>query len=108
MLQRLLTWTYAMLVVGCYSLGPKENWYDRQPSSAPYFYDYFSQKGHEEATVRKLAPGAKLSEAQIVSEMAGREIWYKSAPNGRFHTYIFSQKINAPIDWYKILNSKDR
>ena len=43
------------------------------------------------------------------SERAGREIWYKAtAGNARFHTYVFQQRINVLIDWYRVLNAKER
>lgn len=34
-----------------------------------------------------------------IKELAGRTIWFKSAPNERHHTYIFPQKIGVAIDW---------
>jgi hypothetical protein len=43
------------------------------------------------------------------SERAGREIWYKAtAGNSRFHTYAFQQRIGVLIDWYRVLNSRER
>ena len=43
------------------------------------------------------------------SERAGREIWYKAtAGNDRFHTYVFQQRIGVLIDWYRILNGRER
>jgi hypothetical protein len=43
------------------------------------------------------------------SERAGREIWYKAtAGNDRFHTYVFQQRIGVLIDWFRILNSRER
>jgi hypothetical protein len=43
------------------------------------------------------------------SERAGREIWYKAtAGNARFHTYVFPQRINVLIDWYRVLNARER
>lgn len=42
-------------------------------------------------------------------EQAGREIWYKAtAGNARFHTYVFQQRVNVLIDWYRVLNAKER
>jgi hypothetical protein len=55
-------------------------------------------------------PGFYAGEAQLnASERAGREIWYKAtAGNARFHTYTFQQRIGVLIDWYRVLNSKER
>src|SRR5215204_5956435 len=55
-------------------------------------------------------PGFYAGEAQLTpSERAGREIWYKAtAGNARFHTYVFQQRINVLIDWYRVLNAKER
>src|SRR4030095_5649148 len=56
------------------------------------------------------APGFYAGEAGLSpSERAGREIWYKAtAGNSRFHTYVFQQRINVLIDWYRVLNAKER
>jgi len=55
-------------------------------------------------------PGFYVGEAGLnPSERAGREIWYKAtAGNSRFHTYTFQQRIGVLIDWYRVLNSKER
>ena len=50
--------------------------------------------------------GGGLSAEEMVKELAGREIWFKSAPNERFHTYFFPQKMNVPIAWNKILHAR--
>lgn len=43
------------------------------------------------------------------SQRAGQEIWYKAtAGNDRFHTYVFQQRIGVLIDWYRILNGRER
>jgi mono/diheme cytochrome c family protein len=43
------------------------------------------------------------------SERAGREIWYKATGgNGRFHTYVFQQRLGVLIDWYRVLQSPKR
>jgi mono/diheme cytochrome c family protein len=43
------------------------------------------------------------------SERAGREIWYKATGgNGRFHTYVFQQRMGVLIDWYRVLQSPKR
>jgi mono/diheme cytochrome c family protein len=43
------------------------------------------------------------------SERAGREIWYKATGgNGRFHTYVFQQRMGVLIDWYRVLQSPRR
>ena len=55
-------------------------------------------------------PGFYAGEAVLdPSERAGREIWYKAtAGNARFHTYVFQQRINVLIDWYRVLNANER
>ena len=55
-------------------------------------------------------PGFYAGEAGLDdSERAGREIWYKAtAGNARFHTYVFQQRINVLIDWYRVLNAAER
>ena len=43
------------------------------------------------------------------SQRAGREIWYKAtAGNSRFHTYTFQQRVGVLIDWFRVLNSRER
>ncbi len=56
------------------------------------------------------APGFYAGETGLTpSERAGREIWYKAtAGNARFHTYVFQQRVNVLIDWYRVLNARDR
>ena len=55
-------------------------------------------------------PGFYAGEATLTpSERAGREIWYKAtAGNARFHTYVFQQRVNVLIDWYRVLNARER
>ena len=55
-------------------------------------------------------PGFYAGEASLnASERAGREIWYKAtAGNARFHTYVFQQRVNVLIDWYRVLNASER
>ena len=55
-------------------------------------------------------PGFHAGEAGLSpSERAGREIWYKAtAGNARFHAYVFPQRVNVLIDWYRVLNTKER
>lgn len=55
-------------------------------------------------------PGFYAGEAGMnASERAGREIWYKATGgNSRFHTYTFQQRIGVLIDWFRVLNSKER
>lgn len=98
-------------LASCFSLSraPDNAW--RRPAGASYppgVYDAFSEEGYRAIQRRKMAPGAALSEAQINQELAGREIWFKSAPNGRYHTYVFNQRVNAPIDWYRVLRTDQR
>ena len=43
------------------------------------------------------------------SERAGCQIWfYATADNGRFHTYVFQQRLGVMIDWFRVLNSRER
>jgi hypothetical protein len=43
------------------------------------------------------------------SQRAGREIWFKAtAGNGRFHTYVFQQRLGVLIDWNRVLHSTAR
>jgi hypothetical protein len=55
-------------------------------------------------------PGFPSGEKDLSpSERAGREIWYKAtAGNGRFHTYVFQQRLGVLIDWYRVLRSDAR
>jgi hypothetical protein len=55
-------------------------------------------------------PGFYAGESSLTpSERAGREIWYKAtAGNARFHTYVFQQRVNVLIDWYRVLNAQER
>jgi hypothetical protein len=106
-------WALAIVsgLTACFSMHNKtgDDPKHRNPSSVPgSVYDGFSQKGYEEATHRQMQEGKTLAPEQVASEMAGREIWYKSAPNGRFHTYIFGQRVNAPINWYQVLRTDNR
>ena len=49
------------------------------------------------------------AEGLTPSERAGREIWFKAtAGNGRFHTYVFQQRLGVLIDWYRVLRSSNR
>ena len=43
------------------------------------------------------------------SERSGRRIWlYATAGNDRFHTYVFQQRLGVLIDWFRVLNAKQR
>lgn len=47
----------------------------------------------------------KLSPAQ----RAGCKIWfYATAGNARFHAYVLPQRLPVLLDWYRVLNSKER
>lgn len=71
--------------------------------------DPFSADGYTyQKQDRQFEDGASLSDEQLIREMAGREIWFKSAPTDRLHSYLFNQKVNAPIDWWKVLRTEDR
>jgi hypothetical protein len=43
------------------------------------------------------------------AERAGREIWYKAtAGDARFHTYTLAQRLGVLIDWFRVLNARER
>ncbi|HKD13426.1 MAG TPA: cytochrome c, partial [Candidatus Angelobacter sp.] len=47
--------------------------------------------------------------ALSASERAGCKIWfYAAAGNGRFHAYVLPQRLPVLLDWYRVLNSKER
>ena len=47
----------------------------------------------------------KLSKA----EQAGCKIWfYATAGNARFHAYVLPQRLPVLLDWYRVLNTKER
>lgn len=58
----------------------------------------------------KLSEGYAAADARYTpSERAGREIWfYATAFNHRFFTYSYPQRLGAAIDWYEVLNARDR
>jgi hypothetical protein len=100
-----------LVFAGCYTVLPIPDPVWRKPAATDVpagVYDAFSEQGYLDIQRRKFAPGAAITREQIDSELAGREIWFKSAPNGRHHTYVFNQRVNAPIDWYKVLRSDRR
>lgn len=55
-------------------------------------------------------PGFCSSYAGLTeSERAGCQIWfYATAENDRFHTYVFQQRLGVMIDWFRVLNTKER
>lgn len=64
-----------------------------------------SQYGY---SVRQWEAGTSLSHEQEIKELAGREIWFKSAPNDRFHSYIFSQVLGSPVAWNRIMSASGK
>src|SRR6266704_1532665 len=47
----------------------------------------------------------KLTPAQ----RAGCKIWFfATAGNGRFHTYVLPQRLPVLLDWFRVLNTKER
>jgi hypothetical protein len=60
--------------------------------------DGFSLDGYDHTQTRDFG-NSKISNEQVIHELAGRSIWFKSAPNERHHTYVFPQKIGVSIDW---------
>lgn len=55
-------------------------------------------------------PGYTAREQDMTeSEKAGRKIWlYATAGNDRFHTYVFQQRLGVLIDWFRVLNARQR
>ena len=120
-MNRVLMVLCCLLLASCFS-GHRKDEQGRNPASAEYANQYdgalgeylkndpFSRDGYDHNqdgsyTNRRFQPGTHLSPEQEIRELAGREIWFKSAPNERFHTYYFPQKLNSPIAWYKILRT---
>ncbi len=68
--------------------------------------DPFIQAGYQQISQR-LFTTKPISDEQIVKELAGRSIWFKSAPNERHHTYVFPQKIGVAIDWSQAFMAND-
>jgi len=60
--------------------------------------DNFSLDGYDQSLNRKFISG-KIPEQQLIKELAGRAIWFKSAPNERHHAYVFPQKLGVALDW---------
>lgn len=110
-------WKFLLLVFllsACHSNPSKDT--ARTPAADPYAeeelnkflaQDPFAKDGydHNRGSARKFQPGKTLSKEQEIRELAGREIWFKSAPNERLHTYYFPQVLNSPIAWYKVLRA---
>ena len=69
---------------------------------------------HQMMTAEKRSPVLErpvsfLGESELnASARAGRAIWYKAtAGNGRFYTYVFPQRFNVLVDWYRVLNANE-
>jgi len=123
-MNRVLVVLCSLLLLSCNSSHHKQE-AERTPASTTYVNQYdgklgqylaqdpFSRDGYDHNqddsyTNRHFQIGKSLSKEQEIKELAGREIWFKSAPNERFHTYYFPQKLNSPIAWYKILQAERR
>jgi hypothetical protein len=54
--------------------------------------------------------GAQCDDPKLTpSQKAGCEIWFKAtAGNARFHAYVLPQRIPVLLDWYRVLNAKER
>ncbi len=74
-------------------------------NSDEFANDGYDHNHEQKYTIRNFEPGQSLSASQEIRELAGREIWFKSAPNERLHTYYFPQKLNSPITWYDVLRA---
>ncbi|MCC2678453.1 MAG: hypothetical protein K0R29_1029 [Pseudobdellovibrio sp.] len=74
----------------------------RSPASYPalenLLTDHFSLDGYDQSLNRKFVSG-KIPDEQLIKELAGRAIWFKSAPNERHHAYVFPQKFGVALDW---------
>jgi hypothetical protein len=120
-MNRLFMVLCSLILLACNSNQPKEE-AERTPASAQYTNQYdgelgqylaqdpFSRDGYDHNqdgsySNRHFQFGKSLPKDQEIKELAGREIWFKSAPNERFHTYYFPQKLGSPIAWYKILRA---
>lgn len=55
--------------------------------------------------VKGAAAKAISLQGEALREEAGKAIWFKSAPNSKYHSYYFPQKVNSPIAWNKVLRS---
>lgn len=80
----------------------------RAPASYPtlenLLTDNFNIDGYDQSLNRKFISG-KISDSQSIKELAGRSIWFKSAPNERHHTYVFPQKLGVALDWNQTFSS---
>jgi len=68
-------------------------------------------RSHAQPAARPaLDPGFQAAGAHLSpSARAGREIWFKAtAGNGRFHTYVFQQRLGVLIDWDRVLGTGAR
>jgi len=102
-----LLWFAALLLGGC-GRDPAGGAVATQPATASP--DALRVASAEPATPVVDAPGFYAGESVLTaSERAGREIWYKAtAGNARFHTYVFPQRVNVLVDWYRVLNASER
>lgn len=98
----------AFVTTSCLSMNK-----NRTPSSAQLsneqiqallYSSEFDKDGYDHSLKRNFGDG-KISDAQAIQELAGRSIWFKSAPNERHHTYIFPQKIGVGIDWNQAMDA---
>ncbi len=72
---------------------------------------YFHNHVADAATPSAYAAGSiyECETGLTPSQRAGCEIWYKAtAGNDRFHTYVFQQRLGVLIDWFRVLQSKNR
>lgn len=114
---RIIMALLCLSLLSCFSSSKKEA--TRTPASeiyvSPEYQDYvkntpFAQDGYDHNTnsgytSRHFQVGSSLSQEQEIRELAGREIWFKSAPNERLHTYYFPQKLNSAIAWYRVMRA---
>ena len=65
----------------------------------------------KETTPAKVAfKGSQCDDPALTpSERSGCKIWFfATAGNGRFHTYVLPQRMPVLLDWYRVLNSRER
>lgn len=98
----------AFVTTSCLSLNK-----DRSPTSTSDYSnnqiqniltDDFAKDGYDHSLKRDFGSG-KISDVQAIQELAGRSIWFKSAPNERHHAYIFPQKVGVGIDWNQAMDA---
>lgn len=104
-----LSLTITVVITSCLSFEAKRDpaAYDENQMSA-LMDSEFTKDGYDHAQKRNFAQGYPMTNEQAIHELAGRAIWFKSAPNERHHTYLFPQKIGVAIDWNQAFDANLR